>query len=52
MPLNYALLNIYASASYKAQCLNSGLLLFPLKFVEQKYFKKQQRTHHTKIKLL
>jgi len=47
MPLNYALLNIYASASYKAQCLNSALLLFPLKYVKQKYFKNQLRTHHT-----
>ncbi|ADT70672.1 hypothetical protein PSM_B0639 [Pseudoalteromonas sp. SM9913] len=39
MLLNYAFLNIYANASYKAQCLNSALLLFPLKYMKQKYLK-------------
>ncbi len=52
MLLNYALLNIYASAAYKAQYLNSPLLLFPLKYMKQKYFKKPLRTHHTQFKLL
>jgi len=52
MLLNYALLNIYANAAYKAQYLNSPLLLFPLKYMKQKYFKKPLRTHHTLFKFL